>query len=227
MDHPFRSATFGGFNRQDVLNYLEKSARDEAKRQEELAAKAKQASQEAERCRTALSEEKAKLDSLTADNAALRRELEQVKAELAAQREENSKKAAQLTGLEGELAAVRGKLSALEPDAMAYAAVKDRTAGVELEAHRRAKEIQAQAEEQAQELRRQMGQWFKQVEKQYDALRGEVESTVAYAAEQLGKAGAGLEQVVSVMGEQNMKLSALEQAYADTELPRFAPNGEQ
>ena len=27
MDHPFRSATFGGFNRQDVLTYLESTAK--------------------------------------------------------------------------------------------------------------------------------------------------------------------------------------------------------
>lgn len=30
MDHPFRSAAFGGFNRQDVLDYLEKTAAENA-----------------------------------------------------------------------------------------------------------------------------------------------------------------------------------------------------
>lgn len=31
MDHPFRSAMFGGFNRQDVLEYLENSAQQAAR----------------------------------------------------------------------------------------------------------------------------------------------------------------------------------------------------
>ena len=36
MDHPFRSAAFGGFNRQDVLDYLEKTAAENARKQQEL-----------------------------------------------------------------------------------------------------------------------------------------------------------------------------------------------
>ena len=32
MDHPFRSAAFGGFNRQDVLDYLEKTAAENARK---------------------------------------------------------------------------------------------------------------------------------------------------------------------------------------------------
>ena len=36
MDHPFRSAMFGGFNRQDVLEYLENSAQQAAQQQQEL-----------------------------------------------------------------------------------------------------------------------------------------------------------------------------------------------
>ena len=31
MDHPFRSAMFGGFNRQDVLTYLETTAQEAAR----------------------------------------------------------------------------------------------------------------------------------------------------------------------------------------------------
>ena len=36
MDHPFRSAAFGGFNRQDVLDYLEKTAAENARKKQEL-----------------------------------------------------------------------------------------------------------------------------------------------------------------------------------------------
>ena len=36
MDHPFRGAAFGGFNRQDVLTYLENTAREAAQQREAL-----------------------------------------------------------------------------------------------------------------------------------------------------------------------------------------------
>ena len=38
MDHPFRSATFGGFNRQDVLDYLESTSKTAAEQQTALQA---------------------------------------------------------------------------------------------------------------------------------------------------------------------------------------------
>ena len=36
MDHPFRNAAVGGFNRQDVLDYLEKTAAENTQKQQEL-----------------------------------------------------------------------------------------------------------------------------------------------------------------------------------------------
>ena len=36
MDHPFRGAAFGGFNRQDVLTYLENTARETAQQRQAL-----------------------------------------------------------------------------------------------------------------------------------------------------------------------------------------------
>ena len=36
MDHPFRTAVFGGFQREDVLNYLAEQARQGQQQREEL-----------------------------------------------------------------------------------------------------------------------------------------------------------------------------------------------
>ena len=46
MDHPFRSAAVGGFNRQDVLDYLEKTAAENAQKQQELEKQLEQQKQE-------------------------------------------------------------------------------------------------------------------------------------------------------------------------------------
>ena len=43
MDHPFRSAALGGFNRQDVMNYLEEQAKQAAQEQEQLHSRIDQA----------------------------------------------------------------------------------------------------------------------------------------------------------------------------------------
>ena len=48
MNHPFRGAAFGGFNRQDVLTYLENTAREAAQQREALEQQLEQQRQAAE-----------------------------------------------------------------------------------------------------------------------------------------------------------------------------------
>ena len=45
MDHPFRKAAVGGFNRQDVLDYVEKTAQEAAAREQSLRDQLAQAEQ--------------------------------------------------------------------------------------------------------------------------------------------------------------------------------------
>ena len=95
--------------------------------------------------------------------------------------------------------------------------MKERTAGVELEAHCRAQKIVDQADGQARELRRNMEQWVSRVEREYDALRSEVESTVSHAADQLEKAGKCLDKMTALLADQDVALEALSQAYDNTD----------
>ena len=108
------------------------------------------------------------------------------------------------------------QVARLEPDAAAYAAVKDRSAGVELEAHRRAQGVLDQANSQARHLRQQMEQWMTRVGREYDALRTEVEATISHAADQLDKAGKCLEQVSALLSDQDVALEELSRAYDST-----------
>jgi chromosome segregation ATPase len=115
-----------------------------------------------------------------------------------------------------EAEALREQVARLEPDAAAYAAVKDRSAGVELEAHRRAQGVLDQANSQARHLRQQMEQWMTRVGREYDALRTEVEATISHAADQLDKAGKCLEQVSALLSDQDVALEELSRAYDST-----------
>ena len=112
---------------------------------------------------------------------------------------------------------LRAKVAALEPNAAAYSELKERTAGVELEAHRRAQNIKLEAEQQAKQLRRRMEQWVAQMELEYAALRSQVESTVAHAANQLTRAGESLNQVNALMNQQEVDLEEVVRAYADAD----------
>ena len=141
----FRTAAFGGFQKQDVLSYIESAnqthtekleglqrERDELTREkEELEARANQAQEQVQ----ALTQEK---EELTAQLDSVRSEMEELRRALEVER-------ASLSQTADQLSQANARLSQTEPDAVAYQQVKDRTAGIELEAHCRAQEVQQAA----------------------------------------------------------------------------------
>ena len=118
----------------------------------------------------------------------------------------------------GERDALREKLEALTPDAQAYTQLKDRTAGVELEAHRRAQVIQEQAEEEARKVRRLVEQWLQGVRREHEELCSRVEATASHTAEELHKEC--LERAGEMMGEQSQALEDIVKAYTQQDHPR-------
>ena len=222
MDHLFRTAAFGGFQRQDVLSYLEQTAKEQQEKQQQLQQQLSQAQETGERQSRQLSEQGERLNSLAGENQQLRSQLEELRRSLSESRAQAGSTGEELARVKRELEAARSRIAALEPDAAAYAAVKERTAGVELEAHRRAQIIQEQAEEQARQLRCRMEQWVQRVEREFDNLRSQVEATVSHAADQLGRAEQCLEQVNVLIGEQDSALEALAQSCAEAEPAKVA-----
>lgn len=227
MEHPFRSAAIGGFNKQDVLDFLEAQAKQTAQAQQELQGRLEESERQGESLRRELDEANRQLE-------AVRRALEeanQAREELAGQleraneaasgsRQEASRLAGELEQARRERDEMRAQRDAVWPDAQAYIELKERTAGVELEAHRRAQAIQAKAEEDTQKARRQVEQWLKRMGREYDALCTQVETTVSHAASELEKAGAGLERLNELMSGQGTALEGVRRAYDETNLGR-------
>ena len=86
MDHQFRNAVFGGFNRQDVLDYLETLARENAQKRQELEQSIGRAEGERDELRTqnqALEEQKRALEG---EKEELLRSVQRSQSELAALR---------------------------------------------------------------------------------------------------------------------------------------------
>lgn len=215
----FRTATFGGFQKQDVLSYIESSnqvhveklaqlqrERDElAGEKEELAAQARQAEARAQ----TLAQEK---DELTIQLAQARKEAEDLRRALDEQK-------AQLAQADARLADANARLAHAEPAAAAYQQVKDRTAGIELEAHCRAQEVQQAAEEKVQRAHTEVEQWLHKVKAGYDLLRSDMDGAISRTAQELDKVHQMLEQLSSHFDSQDEHLRKLSQDCAD----QFAP----
>ena len=183
MDHPFRTAVFGGFQREDVLNYLAEQARQSQQQREELERRldeqkreAESAVRQAEALSGQLEQQRAECGQLREEREALTGQLEQANRDLSASRTQCSQAGRELEELRKERDELQARLDALTPGAQAYEQLKDRTAGVELEAHRRAQAIQEQAREEAAQLHRQVEQWIQGVERAYDGLRTQGEA---------------------------------------------------
>ena len=240
MDHPFRTAVFGGFQREDVLNYLAEQARQSQQQREELERRLDEQKQEtesavrqAEALSGQLEQQRAECGQLREEREALTGQLEQANRDLSASRTQCSQAGRELEELRKERDELQARLDALTPGAQAYEQLKDRTAGVELEAHRRAQVILDQAREEERQLRRQVEQWLQGVEREYDALRTQVESTASHAAQELRTANECLERACTRMEEQDQALEALARACekgggaaAKVEPPMPIPEGE-
>ena len=222
-DHQFRNAMFGGFNRQDVLNFLTSSAE---KNNEELNARQERCEgleKELEASRAEAAALKAQLEQTTREREEFKHQAEQLTIEIArvstadqAKAAELEKKNAELDAARSELEQLREMLGKIAPDAEAYAAIKERTAGMELEAHRRAQSVEARARIMAGDLQRQMEQWMAKVEKQYAGLRTEVEASVERANQQILAASGSLSSINTLLEEQQSALKSVVDSYADS-----------
>ena len=121
MDHLFRTAAFGGFQRQDVLTYLEQTAKEQQEKQQQLQQQLSQAQETGERQSKQLSEQGERLNALAGENQQLRAQLEELRQSLSASQAQAERAGEELARVRGELEAARNRVAALEPDAAAYA----------------------------------------------------------------------------------------------------------
>jgi len=221
-DHQFRNAVFGGFNRQDVLDYLTSAAEKTNEELEARQARSEALEQDLEQSREEIARLKEQLERTGKEREEFKRQAEQLTIEVArvstadqSKTAELEQKNAELARAQAELSELRAVLERIRPDAEAYAAVKERTAGMELEAHRRAQSVEARAKIMAGDLQRQMEQWMAKVSQQYTDLRTEVEASVERANQQILAASGSLSRVNTLLEEQQTALKGVVDSYAD------------
>ena len=219
-EHQFRNTMFGGFNRQDVLDFLtssaEKNNQEMQRQRESYEALEKDLASGREECavlRAELSEARQERDDLQNRVQQLELDLAKVRGSEDRKSEEASALREKLTLAQQELEELRGLVSRLAPDAEAYTAIKDRTAGVELEAHRRAQSVEARAKIMAGDLQRQMEQWAVRAEEQYAALKGQVDNSVEQANKEILAASQSLACIAKLMEQQQAALHLVAENY--------------
>ena len=114
MDHPFRSAVFGGFNRQDVLTYLENTAKESAQRQAELEKKLDEAQTLSTQQDAQLAEQAEQLARLRQENQELQSQLEQANQALSASRTQCSQHSGDLEAARREEENAQRELTAAQ-----------------------------------------------------------------------------------------------------------------
>ena len=165
MENTFKSSVFGGFNRDDVIRYIEKTAleskqqiesleqesdglcRENAELRDKLAAAERERDSLKESYATASGAQEALKKGLTAAQetiAELRAQLEDTTQKAAfAQKEHERLRAAQKAEHEREMKKLQEELAALRAQAEEYSRVKAHSADIELSARERADALDA------------------------------------------------------------------------------------
>lgn len=151
-----RTTAFGGFARQDVVDYLEQNARQHAAQLNELRAQLKAAEDRA----AALEGEKARADALAE------------RCELLAARVE------ELEALEAEVVTLRAQVAEYKPHAEAYLLLKDTVADIELSTRNRCAQMVKETEDECAAKRAQAQELLDRVMAEYSRVGASANSAI-------------------------------------------------
>ena len=175
-----------------MLEYITRTARDSQSRLAGLEKELEELRKEREILTQRAAAAEAGLEQRTAEGLRLSQELSQRTAELERTREELESLKRDHAAAQVHLTQLEAQVPTLEAGAAAYDALKDRTATIELEAHRKAQETVTKAESQAAKARSELEAWVRKVQSGYQLLRGDVLATVSHIACELERGRASL-----------------------------------
>nr|WP_325303908.1 hypothetical protein [uncultured Dysosmobacter sp.] len=182
-NYAIKSVTFGGFDKQDVIKYIERTAQEQKTLQEENEALRMRETELAEKAESL----SAQLERLTAEHTACQEALERETA----RRQELER----LLPLEEEVERLR-------PDAQAYAQFRERIGAIECEARERAADLEAAT---AAQLRKTV----RIFQEQYQDLMETFETAAAHVNGELRKVEVNLTQLPRALDQTGTELSAL------------------
>ncbi len=171
MNQPteFKTTAIGGFNRQDVIDYITRQAEEYRQQREQWETQR----QEMERRLEQLEQEKQHLAAQLDESSQAAAQAKSLQIELTNQR-------SQCAVLESENASLRQQVEQLKPAAEAYGHVKDSLAEMELGARSRADEIIKRAQMTSWQTYEQADARLNQVRESYHAAQIQMDATVEH-----------------------------------------------
>ena len=191
-NNTFKTVTFGGFAKQDVIDYIEKNARDSAAVQEKLRQENESLKAEVDALRLQVDGLRTRLDAMDVERSRLTAELER-----------ETQRRQELEPLEPEAARLSEEAERLRPDAEAYAQFRERIGAIECEARKRAADLEAASQAQ-------MRRTVETFRTQYQALMHTFNSTAAHVTGELRKVEVNLTQLPRAMDQASVELKELE-----------------
>ncbi len=186
-NYPIKSVTFGGFDKQDVIRYIEQTAQQAAAAQQALQS-------ENEDLQKQISTLSAELFSLRAQVSSLSTERDHLQEALS-QESTSRQQLEVLKPLEAEVARLR-------PDAEAYAQFRERIGAIECEARKRAADLEQATANQLQKT-------VDLFREQYQTLMSTFESTASHVNGELRKVEVNLTQLPRAMDQAGTELNDL------------------
>ena len=226
-EYQFRGCAFGGFNRQDVMDYIERTAKEHAEQVENLQQALGAAEDSRGELEAKLAEAGQREERYTKENEELKQGLSEKTAALEAARADLERKSSALVRAEESLALLRQQVKELSPAAESYRQIKERTATIELEAHRRAQGILDDANVQSGEKRAEVEGWLRRVQSAYDRLRTDLDATLCHTAGELERVCRAMEELSTVFTQQDEELKKLSERCREPKAPEPIPLEEE
>ena len=152
MENTFKSSLFGGFNRNDVIRYIEKTALENNQRIDALEKENDGLCRENSDLRGELDSVTAARDRLSDSFEDTLKQHESAKASLADTQTQLAAALEKIAALEGEKAELQSTVAQLQKVSDEYAAVKSHISDIELETRQRASELEDRTHRQLSEL---------------------------------------------------------------------------
>lgn len=198
MSEKFKTCMFGGFDKDDVVKFIEKLAQEH---QEEIA----KLTEELDGLREKLITNEIKLAAADETAEELRHACEQYQADAA----ETTDLRAKLEQAMSELETLRTENESLRGPAKEYESIKDHIAQIEINAHRRTEEFRAEAIAKLKDSITQQRAWCSAQQERYEQLGNDL-------MQQFRRAESELEQRdLSGFARMSEELNALEESLND------------
>ena len=187
-DKKFRSSLFGGFNRDDVVKYIEKASEKTAEYRADSV----------------------KYHELVLSNNKLLDEFNELKAEFERLSAEADALRSDLRDSQAEVEELRGRLEPAEASAAEYEATKERLAAIELDAAKRAAEIERDAKEKAAAVSEKCARGLEKLKSEYVSASEDAESTAAHLLSEAERISRRLTTLSAMLADSADAFSGLE-----------------